>query len=316
MPARTNDYQKLVKTINHHLAPANAKITESAMLYDPEAETDREIDILVESKILNCDLKIGIECNTERAPLDVRKIESFREKHRKVGINQTVVVAKSGFTDSAKKYAKKNNIRLLTFNAAKSENWSKRLEQLEGLSMYARRYFLKELRFTLNHDAVASEFRLNTNVIVRRNGEQVPVAEFAAALYNSSNLSATQAKALRDNEKTGDDPWVKVGFTLNEAYEFVDTQGCVVKPQEIEIILGYRSNYRALDTRQVTYDGQEMVVGGFLDRDGAAHIAFSEVEGNLTGTFEMTDSVFPTLRTQKPVSEENLKKPPDGGLET
>ena len=95
MPARTNEFQKLVKVINHHLVPTGAKITESAMLYDSESEINREIDILVESTLLNCDIKIGIECTTNRRPLDVRIIESYREKHRKVGINQTVIVSKS-----------------------------------------------------------------------------------------------------------------------------------------------------------------------------------------------------------------------------
>ena len=77
MPPRTNEFQKLVKVINHRLAPAGAKITESAMLFDREAETEREVDILIEGNILNCNITIGIECATNRRPLDILKLESF-----------------------------------------------------------------------------------------------------------------------------------------------------------------------------------------------------------------------------------------------
>ncbi|MBK9440974.1 MAG: restriction endonuclease [Comamonadaceae bacterium] len=304
MPARSNHFQKLVKTINKHLAPAGAKITESAMLHDAEAEIDREIDILVESTILNCNLKIGIECTAESAPLEIRKIESFKEKHRKVGINQTIVVSKNGFSESAKTYAKKHNIKLLTFNSAKKENWLKQFEFLQGLSIYGGRYFIRGVSATLDPNKVTPDFLFNHEVIVFVNGEDVPLVKFAADLFVSSEVSKKAFKELMANEKTGGgDPWIEVGFELNEKYEFKDSSGRVSKPQSIVVVMGYKSNYRSLEMQQVAYEGKDMVVGGFFDKNSNAHVAFNEVDGKLTGTLEVSESFLPPMPSVKPTSE-------------
>lgn len=295
MPARSNHFQKLVKAINHHLAPAGAKVTESAMLYDSEAETDREIDILVESTILNCSLKIGIECTTEAAPLDVRKIESFKEKHRKVGINKTIVVAKNGFSDSAKKYAEKHNIRLLTFKAAQKENWAKKFELLQGLSVYGRNYHLRSVSAVIAEDRATTGFSFDIGTVVSTAEGQVPLAKFAGDLFISSEVSKTAFKELMENEKNGNDPWVEVGFDLHEQHEFTDSTGKTARPKSIAIVMGYKSNYRSLETKQVEYDGQDMVVGGFFDKSGSAHVAIGEVDGKLSGTLEVSENLMPPI---------------------
>lgn len=295
MPARTNHFQKLVKTINQHLAPAGAKITESAMLYDSEAETDREIDILVESTILNCSLRIGIECTTERAPLDVRKIESFKEKHRKVGINQTIIVSKNGFSDSSKKYAQKNNIRLLTFKAAQKENWGKKFERLQGLSLYGRSYTLRSISAVIENNNATPGFSFDIDTVVSTTEGQIPLAKFAGDLFVSTEVSKKAFKDLIENENKGNDPWIEVGFDLHEQYEFTDSAGKTARPKTITIVMGYKSNYRSLETKRVEYDGQDMVVGGFFDKDGSAHIAIGEVDGKISGTLEVSENFLPPL---------------------
>ena len=290
MPARSNHFQKLVKVINHHLAPAGAKVTESAMLYDSEAETDREIDILVESTILNCALKIGIECTTEAKPLDVRKIESFKEKHRKVGINQTIVVSKNGFSESAKKYAEKQNIRLLNFKAAQKENWVKKFEHLQGLSIYGRNYCLQRVSVVIAEDCATTGFSFEAGAVVNTAEGKIPLAKFAGDLFVSSEISKTAFKELMENEKNGNDSWVEIGFNLNEQYEFIDSTGRTSRPKSIVIVMGYKSNYRSLETKQVKYDGQDMVVGGFFEKNGSAHVAIREVDGTLSGVLEVSES--------------------------
>ena len=299
MPARSNDYQKLIKIINRQLAPAGAKVTESAMLYDAEAETEREIDILVESTILNCNLRIGIECTAASSPLDIRKIESFKEKHRKVGINQTIVVSKSGFSDSAKKYAKKHNIKLLTFNSAKKDNWLKKFEFLQRLSIYGRRYFIRSISCTMDSEKVAPDFLFNHEVTISTNGKEIPLPEFAKDLFISSEISKRAFKELMENEKNGSNPWIEVGFDLGEKYSFTDSNGRITKPKSIVVVLGYKSSYRSLETQQISYDGTDMVVGGFYDKQSNAHIAIHEIEGKLTGTLEISESILPPIPTIK-----------------
>ncbi|KPZ57296.1 Restriction endonuclease [Pseudoalteromonas sp. P1-13-1a] len=295
MPARTNEFQKLVKIINRSLAPSDAKVTESAMLYDHESETDREIDILIESELLNCNIKIGVECTATSRPLDVRSIESFKEKHRKVGINQTVVVSKNGFTSTSKKYAKKNNIRLLTFNDAKSENWSKKYEKLKGLSIYARNYSLRNLSVVFS-EGVDKNFIFDNSVTVLFKDEFISVHKFALDTFVSANISKLASKELKDNEEGGEDPWIEVGFDLNKHYIFKDKNGLEDSPLQIIIVMNYESNYSDLDSRQVKYDGKEFVIGGAQDEDDnhLASFALKEADGKFIGNLEVSPNFFPT----------------------
>lgn len=297
MPARTNDFQKLVKVINHHLAPKGAKITESAMLYDREAEIDREVDILVESTLLNCNIKIGVECTAVKSGLDVRSIESFSEKHRKLGINQTIVVSKYGFSESAKRYASKNNIKLLTFNSAKSENWSKNFERLQGMSVYGRNYFLKEVSIVFGDEAARARFKPSKSTQVFFKERWISLEEYAADLFVHSKVSEHAFKELKENEANGSDPRVELGFNLEGKIQFRDELGETATPLQIVFRMGYKTNYRNLDSRQVSYDGRDIVVGGFFDKQTGthAHLVVNDNGERLEGTLEVGGKFFPDL---------------------
>lgn len=267
------------------------------MLHDPEAETEREIDILVESRLLNCDIKIGIECTAVGKPVEVRIIEAFREKHRKVGINQTIVVSKNGFTDSAKNYARKNGIKLLTFNSAKSENWKKNFEKLRDLSVYGRRYFVRSINVSFHIEKVIPDFVFDNNVEVAQGDSWISINQYAINLFQSSEISRHKARELIENEAKGADPWLKIGFNLGSNVVFRDKVGRLSRPEEILIVFGYVSNYRSLNSEQVSYDGEPLVVGGFFDgKDGGfAQVAFNEVDGKVVGTLEFDDKFLPDV---------------------
>lgn len=297
MPQRTNDFQKLVKIINSHLAPSGAKITESAMLYDNDAETNREVDILVEAECLNCEIKIGIECNARATPLDTTIIEGFKEKHRKLGIHQTIVVSKHGFSKTAKNYAGKNNIKLLTFSAAIKENWSEIYERFKGLSFYSRTYFLKEVSLKMPPNCNGANFNMNLSVQAMLPDGPMPVAEFATNIFKFSDASERAFKELKDNEENGNDPWVKVGFNIGGKIEFKDQNGQSVWPELIEVVLGYKSKYRDLNVGEVSYDGKDLVAGGFFDKKSneSAYIAIAEEAGSVIGKLEISGAMFPSV---------------------
>ncbi|WP_324019834.1 hypothetical protein [Aeromonas hydrophila] len=307
MPKRTNDFQKLVKIINMHLSPSGAKITESAMLYDLEAETNREVDILVEVEYLNCPIKIGIECTEIVRPADIKIIEGLKEKHRKIGIQQTIVVSKNGFTGTAKKYAAKNNIKLLTFGAARKEQWTSIYERLKGLSMYGRTYFLRSISLNADTNKTDPNFQMSTSVLVRLEEDWIPVAEYAGMLFKLSNVSELAFKELKENEENSNNPWLKVGFNLDNKVEFKDIAGRTIHPQELIAVFGYRSKYRDLNIGEISYDGKELVAGGFYNgKNGeAAHIAIDTGSGNFVGTMEISGSLFPS-------TSEVVKYKPEG----
>lgn len=126
MPQRTNDYQQLVHLIQQALAPAGAKVTESAMV--PGQDTLREIDVLIETDVGPYAIKIAVETKDFKRPLNVTEIEAVIGKYSVNGgiaVNKVVVVARRGFSDAAKKRAKEARIELLTIKEAKQSDWSK-----------------------------------------------------------------------------------------------------------------------------------------------------------------------------------------------
>lgn len=299
MPKRTNHYQKLVKIITRHLEGESVKITESALLYDHEAETYREIDILIEATLSTFDLKIGIECKDESRPLDVAKVERYKEMHRRLGIAKTIIVAQKGFTKSAKLYAEKNNIKLLTFSSCRKERWSKTFEKLKNLSMYARTYTLAKVEIVYN--------AIDTNIVVNPTpplhvfleNVWVPLGDFATTIFNNSGISKSAFRELRENELKAKLPFITATFNLGGKYEFKDAAGVISKPEQLEVTMNYKSNYRPLNTSEIEYEKHSLVAGGFFDNESGehAHIVISEKSSTLVATMEFSGGLFPATVT-------------------
>ncbi|WP_321941662.1 restriction endonuclease [Paraburkholderia tropica] len=296
MPQRTNHFQKLVKVITTQLGGEHVQVIESAMLYDREADCEREVDILVVGNIASSTIKIGIECTAKKSPVDVRIIEGFKDKHRKLGINKTIVVSKSGFTRSAKICAETNHISALTIRSAEKENWSQVYEKLKGLSVYGRSYSFRSISLTFEKENAPHQFIINAETEVFFDSKWISIFEFGTTLFTSLKVSEKAFKEMMENEKNNPDPYVEVGFDLGLQYEFRDTTGCVVKPTAITLRLAYRSNYRALNPEPIVYDDQEMIAGGFFDSNGVdfAHIAARELNGTISGTLEFSGNLIPS----------------------
>jgi hypothetical protein len=62
MPIRTNEFQQIVKYIYSQIVPAGGRVVESALVYEGDGGTQREIDILIEHSIAGHNLKIAVEC--------------------------------------------------------------------------------------------------------------------------------------------------------------------------------------------------------------------------------------------------------------
>lgn len=127
MPKRTNDFQDLVAIIHRALAPKGAVVTESALVETGTAGETREIDVLIETKIVEYRMKIAVEAKDEHRPMDSTKFESIVGKYLVDGgvkVNKVVVVTHHGFYEPVIERAKKLGIELLTLTEAKEVDWS------------------------------------------------------------------------------------------------------------------------------------------------------------------------------------------------
>lgn len=112
----------LVADIQKQLAPG-AKVTHNANLYGHDSEADRQIDVLVEQSIGQFTMTIIIDCKDYRHPVDVKGVESFISMVRDVRAHQGCLVSPSGFTRSAKKRAKRDNIVLYSLVDTADHKW-------------------------------------------------------------------------------------------------------------------------------------------------------------------------------------------------
>jgi hypothetical protein len=125
MPKRTNDFQELITSVYKQIVPDGGKVTESGMVYDKDADTLREVDILVEYRYAHHNFKIAIECRDRSRKDSVEWIDSLIGKAKALSVNKVVAVSKEGFTEPAKKKATVNDIDTLTLEEAIDTDWDK-----------------------------------------------------------------------------------------------------------------------------------------------------------------------------------------------
>lgn len=136
MPARSNDFQRLIYALQTHLSSSpTAKITESKFLPDKDTQSPVEVDIVVEEIVGGFPIVIGIECTAKKRPATIEWYRLIIEKHRSLPISRTVLVSKSGFTQEVREKSKKNNITLLTLNQVDNFPWKELFEKIKKSSV-------------------------------------------------------------------------------------------------------------------------------------------------------------------------------------
>src|SRR5258708_39694198 len=124
MPKRSNDFQKLIYLIHHQLSP-EAKVTESKFLHDKAANIDREVDIVIETKMAEYSIIVSIECQGRGRVANVEWVEQMAAKHATLPTNKLVLFSQSGFTPTAQTKAQALGIETMTLNDAAQTNWNK-----------------------------------------------------------------------------------------------------------------------------------------------------------------------------------------------
>lgn len=141
MPRRSNWFQNLIAVIERQLAPTDAKVTESAMVWDPQACVDREIDILIETRLGIHSVTIGVECiGGESRPADVQWVERIHGKHESLPIDRSILVSRTGFSTTALKKAEAMGMETLALSDALDLDWPSRLADWpKTLQVHVRR---------------------------------------------------------------------------------------------------------------------------------------------------------------------------------
>jgi hypothetical protein len=125
MSKQSNDFQRLVKRIYNQIVPLGAKVTESAMVWDKSAETQREVDILVEYSYAGHPCNFVVECRDRSKKDSVEWIDGLIGKVRDLQVDKVIAVSSSGFSKSAQRKARAVNIETISMKDAEAIDWSK-----------------------------------------------------------------------------------------------------------------------------------------------------------------------------------------------
>jgi hypothetical protein len=148
LPQRTNDFQKLILRIHEILLPDGATLTESKMILDEDSGSMREVDICIETTIINQKLMFMIECRDHSRKQSTEWIEQLITKSKSLKANKVIAISHKGFYKPAVKLAKKHGIETLDLIEAQNEDWDKykikpgialishESYQLHGISIY------------------------------------------------------------------------------------------------------------------------------------------------------------------------------------
>ncbi len=95
-------FEKLVAVIQRELTP-DASVATNTFLLGRRSQTQRQVDILIERRVAQFDLRIAIDCKDHKDPVDVKDVEEVIGLIDDVGANKGAIVAANGFTAAAKK---------------------------------------------------------------------------------------------------------------------------------------------------------------------------------------------------------------------
>jgi hypothetical protein len=100
LPARTNEFQKIVYLVKYHFNDS-AIVEESAMLSDLVTGKKREVDVCIHGDLAGHKVCISLECVEKSRKADVTWVEQMSAKHQRLPTNKLILYSKSGFTKDA-----------------------------------------------------------------------------------------------------------------------------------------------------------------------------------------------------------------------
>lgn len=267
MPIRSNDFQRLITFIELQLAPSGAKVTASAMLYDPKADTEREVDILVEYDLGIRSFRTGIECRDRARPADVTWAEQAYQAHRDLGLDRTVLVSRSGFSGPARKKAQQLGIEVLTLEEATATDWAARLGLVEFQLDVLQAPRIVELSIGLHPSSSLQNpmpMPVATTELEDALGRSLGSArEVALEWVGSEAVEAfLRAQSLGQNELT-----IDLALIPRVAMFVVDPNGVRHQIEAIQMVVVQAKESVTIKMIPVRYAGREIAYG-FGELDG------------------------------------------------
>ena len=275
MPKRSNDFQSLIKFIYDRITPETGTVTESAMVYDKDATTLREVDILIEHKLSGHDIKIAIECRDRARKDTVEWIDGLIGKISSLDVHKVVAISKKGFTETAVAKAESHGIDTLSLETASDKDW-------ESIFIKPGLLLISNEKFSL-HDVIYekdNEYRqvleLGMGSIVEFKGiEAGSVKGFFEWVFKDFIVPQSQKyindhrmELFKNREDCMKTVYIEKGMQFDELYVIGD-KGETTQISKVKFIIYGTRNVSDVKQEHSLFNEKMISVGEHIDVDGS-----------------------------------------------
>ena len=103
------------------------------MLLHRRTNTEREVDVVIRSKVGEHTIVVSVECIDHSRPADITWVENMLKKHEHLPTNRLILVSRSGFYEPAKVLAKSEGVDTYTPDDAIELDWTDIVGKMERL---------------------------------------------------------------------------------------------------------------------------------------------------------------------------------------
>lgn len=233
MPPRSNEFQRLVRTIYEQIVPEGATVTESAMISERGSAVQREVDVLVESRVGDIVVRLGVECRDRTRRDDIEWVDQLIGKYRDLPVDKIIAVSAAGLTRAAEEKARANRIEVRTLTEALDADWPKELVKTQIANL---RIHVQPKTYAVFSDPEWP----NTNqpVAARFGGRELTKAEFELLL-----AEVGEREIFRILQDERDHPLRKLENLDNKDYDLELELGMV---QPVTLISTLNTDHRLL----------------------------------------------------------------------
>lgn len=158
MPARSNDFQRLIYLVKHNLAPG-ATVTESKILLDLVSGDEVEVDVYIEGKVGDDSVNVYVECRDRSRRADSNWVHEMKAKHERLPTSALILASSRGFSKRAVELARSYGIQTAAVEDVESNDYPTMLQK--SMALWAKSVSFRAERITfvmeLPKDADASE---------------------------------------------------------------------------------------------------------------------------------------------------------------
>ena len=201
MPKRTNSFQMQTYLYLRVVYP-DARVTQSAMVWDAAAESDREVDILIERQRGDVEA-IAYEVTAPSRLTSVQWLEQMIGKYGSIHVGDVNLISNAGFTKSARRKAQAtDNISTVEIQPTEANHWN---SDMGSTGWFER--LKSELTCSVRYaDRAGNEHiqRLEHDSIILLDGEEIRAIDVYLKLFGlaANNDDAYEAMKQENGKAT------------------------------------------------------------------------------------------------------------------